>query len=383
MPDAVFNIEAAAPSHISALSFHCAVRKSSGTSAIDPARSHLNERLYGSGETINDALADWYQRTGAKRPTKQAERPYFRLVLGASPEFFRDPGNTEAFRDASLAWLKAEFGDDLVHAELHLDETTPHIHAVIAPTYERKRRTPGKMKAGETPEEFEARKAAAKAAPGERTVARTSSRWGAEGSFDMLRHSFVAGVAHLGIGYGQKRGVEAPEGESKSDYLKRLQTELFEREIALKAKETALEARKAQIETVAARVQELRSQLVLDRNEHAEQVQKLNLRDEKAREILNRERQTLESGLVEVENAMVDIDRARTKAMDAVSRFEKMMEAVQAALPVPIWQRIQGFLNDLREAFGISGQFRDMAKASADQARQNVQDTSETRKFGR
>lgn len=65
------------------------------------------------------------------------------MILTASPEFFRpgDPAKsghydrapTKAWMQASREWLKVEFGDRLISAHLHLDESTPHIHAVIVP----------------------------------------------------------------------------------------------------------------------------------------------------------------------------------------------------------------------------------------------------------
>jgi hypothetical protein len=65
------------------------------------------------------------------------------IFLGASPEYFRphDPfiageWNKELmwnFASASKKWLRDNFGDKCVRAELHLDESTPHIHAYIVP----------------------------------------------------------------------------------------------------------------------------------------------------------------------------------------------------------------------------------------------------------
>ena len=68
------------------------------------------------------------------------------ILLTASPEYFRpdDPsryGDYQAdkladWTEASVKWLKTEYGDRIVRAELHLDEATPHIHAYLVPTDE-------------------------------------------------------------------------------------------------------------------------------------------------------------------------------------------------------------------------------------------------------
>ncbi|WP_201800908.1 MobV family relaxase, partial [Dulcicalothrix desertica] len=65
------------------------------------------------------------------------------IFLSASPEFFRPHDPSKAgewdeelmwdFANASSKWLQDNFGDKCVRAELHLDESTPHIHAYIVP----------------------------------------------------------------------------------------------------------------------------------------------------------------------------------------------------------------------------------------------------------
>lgn len=68
------------------------------------------------------------------------------MILTASPEYFRpaDPARaghwekapTDSWVEASRQWLQSEFGDRLVAVNLHLDEATPHLHAVIVPITE-------------------------------------------------------------------------------------------------------------------------------------------------------------------------------------------------------------------------------------------------------
>ncbi len=64
------------------------------------------------------------------------------VLLTASPEFFRpgraheagswDAARFEAWRDASLAFLRAEAGRNLANCVAHLDESTPHIAATLS-----------------------------------------------------------------------------------------------------------------------------------------------------------------------------------------------------------------------------------------------------------
>ena len=69
------------------------------------------------------------------------------MLLTASPEYFRpdDPAKAGYYEPEKLAdfqqsvhgWLNDEYGDRIVRAELHLDESTPHIHAYLVPLDER------------------------------------------------------------------------------------------------------------------------------------------------------------------------------------------------------------------------------------------------------
>jgi 5S rRNA maturation endonuclease (ribonuclease M5) len=69
------------------------------------------------------------------------------FLLTASPEYFRpsDPGKAghyeqkqlEDFQQKACEWLQTRYGDRIVRAELHLDESTPHIHAYMVPLDEK------------------------------------------------------------------------------------------------------------------------------------------------------------------------------------------------------------------------------------------------------
>jgi len=229
MAKLVYNIEPASPSMISSLDRHCLTRTPDGSSNIVKARSKLNRSLAGDEAGLTQSLKNFYAG-GVKKPTAQSEKPYLRIVLSASPEYFRpdapvavgtwDTDRLEAWIDASMNQLRQEHGADLVFAELHLDEDTPHIHAVVAPTYLKKARMPGKQKRGETPDQFEERKAAARASKGIRTVGRASHETLSKmGSFQKLRERMTIAVDHLGITYGEDRSIDAPDGQSTREWV--------------------------------------------------------------------------------------------------------------------------------------------------------------------
>ncbi|MCC5623376.1 MobV family relaxase [Nostoc sp. CHAB 5715] len=65
------------------------------------------------------------------------------FLLSASPSYFRpdcptragyyEPQKLDDWLEATHQWLVDEYGERIVRAELHLDETTPHIHAYFVP----------------------------------------------------------------------------------------------------------------------------------------------------------------------------------------------------------------------------------------------------------
>lgn len=280
----VLDLKPASASRVRAIDRHEIERETDGTSAIDPTRLHLNQTLHGLEDGPNASLAAFYEG-GVNKPAKQAEAPYLSAVISASPSYFR-PSDPEArgrwnddrmtaWRDRSMAWLRAEFGNDLVHASLHLDEDTPHIHALIAPTYEKKRRVPGRRKRNETEDEFEARKREAQNAPGVRTVGRSShAELSQRGSYTRLRESLVAAVADIGIEYGDDRQLGAPRSLSTREWVAQETVKLkSDREaLAAKAADLAEERRnfRARAKSEVAKIRDAQQKIAHDKRENTE-----------------------------------------------------------------------------------------------------------------
>lgn len=259
----VYNIEPASPSMISALDRHCHKREPDGSSNIVTERSHLNRVLLGLehehdrenenyGGGLGRTLKAFYEN-GVKKPAAQSEKPYLRIVLSASPEYFRpddpaavgtwDEDRLAAWKKASMNQLREEHGDDLIFAEMHLDEDTPHIHAVVVPTYLKKARVPGKQKRGETPEQFETRKELARASEGVRTVGRASHpTLSKQGSFQRLRERMTVAVDHLGTEYGEDRAIDAPDGQSTREWVIEQAAELRRERLRLLQERAQFEA---------------------------------------------------------------------------------------------------------------------------------------------
>lgn len=93
--------------------------------------------------TPNDRLEDVVRGMIGNQKIRKNAVLGIEVLLSASPEYFRpdapghggvwDQGRLNAWVDASMKWLKSQYGLNIAQAILHLDEQTPHIHAIITP----------------------------------------------------------------------------------------------------------------------------------------------------------------------------------------------------------------------------------------------------------
>jgi len=108
----------------------------------DPNRLHLNQdftpdkfRKLSLEESIKLRIAEGRKDTSTIR--KDAVRAVTWILSGSHEkmtEIFRDPLRSKSWIDANRKFMATEFGEEnIVRFTLHLDEKTPHIHAVIVP----------------------------------------------------------------------------------------------------------------------------------------------------------------------------------------------------------------------------------------------------------
>ncbi|MEQ1620558.1 MAG: MobV family relaxase [Methylococcales bacterium] len=164
--------------NIGGVESHCL--RSRETLNADPAKSMLNRWIVGDGSITSEVK----RRIGNRKIRKNAVLA-IEFLLSASPEYFRPdhPENggefrkdrVESFEKAVLDWLTNKFGNEnIVSVVTHLDEQTPHLHAILVP------------------------------------IDPTTDRLNASGWLDgkkalaELQTSFANSVAHLGL----KRGME-------------------------------------------------------------------------------------------------------------------------------------------------------------------------------
>lgn len=114
---------------------------------VDATRTYLNRELVElpEGVTVRDeAIAHRIKSAGIKRKITPDQVRAIRVMMSGTHEDLmkiQQEGRMDEWCNDSMQWLYKTFGkENTVSAVLHMDETTPHIHATIVPIVTGERR---------------------------------------------------------------------------------------------------------------------------------------------------------------------------------------------------------------------------------------------------
>jgi|GEM_PF-506587 len=114
---------------------------------VYPERIHLNKELVEFPDSIKnrtEAIQHRLDTAGLKRQIGKNQVKVIRVMISGSPEDMKrieSEGKLDDWCRDNMDYLKKTFGEEnLVAATLHMDETTPHIHASIVPIVRGERR---------------------------------------------------------------------------------------------------------------------------------------------------------------------------------------------------------------------------------------------------
>lgn len=271
-------------------------------------------RIFGTEKSISQAVNE-RKADGYKIRKDGVEA--IEIVASASPIFFReneedygvyDEEKMTQWKDATVDFLKEKYGKNLHSVDLHLDEATPHIHAIVIPTFDRiknKRRTNEQIKND---------------LPGEEYVSKIFDAKSISMKTDLieLQDSYAESLNHLGIERGVRKS-RATHQEVKEFYSKSKEREkrLLKNESILTRKEKAFDKKSAEFEQQQTKLNAVRSSLVLERN---------SFEKDKSKYLAVEIEKGVENGLDEAAHKMLKqekIDRAtrhtqklRTKSLD-------------------------------------------------------------------
>ena len=111
-------------------------------SNADPNRKHLNKKLIVTeycklplSEAINSRISEGYR--GKRKLRSDAVKSLGIVLTGSHEQMEKIFKNKKAMKHwliQSFDFLKEEFGkENIVRFDLHMDERTPHLHAVVVP----------------------------------------------------------------------------------------------------------------------------------------------------------------------------------------------------------------------------------------------------------
>lgn len=102
--------------------------------------------LFGSDDIVSDVKSHLVKQGINPEKIRKNGVICNELICSLSPEYFLDnvldykgkfnKQNTNEFIRRVRAFLLETYGDNLVSLVVHLDESTPHIHAIVVPVYE-------------------------------------------------------------------------------------------------------------------------------------------------------------------------------------------------------------------------------------------------------
>jgi hypothetical protein len=114
---------------------------------VDLNRIHLNKDLIEFPEGVNnrtEAIQHRLETAGLTRQVGKNQVQVIRFMLSGSSEDMeriQNEGKLDDWCKDNIDWLKKTYGEEnVVAATLHMDETTPHIHASVVPIVTGERR---------------------------------------------------------------------------------------------------------------------------------------------------------------------------------------------------------------------------------------------------
>lgn len=141
---AVLHMEKASASD-SGMSAH--IERTVAPKNADAERTHLNREMITFPDGVQNrtqAIQHRLDTAGLQRKIGKNQVRAVRILLTGSPDDMKrieQTGNLNEWCKDNLNWLRKTYGaDNIVSAVLHLDETTPHIHATMIPIVTGERR---------------------------------------------------------------------------------------------------------------------------------------------------------------------------------------------------------------------------------------------------
>lgn len=219
----------------------------------DADRTHLNREMITFPDGVQNrtqAIQHRLDTAGLQRKIGKNQVRAVRILLTGSPDDMKrieQAGKLDEWCKDNLDWLHKTYGvDNIVSTVLHLDETTPHIHATMIPivTGERRKKKSEEQAAGEKKKKYRKKDTSANRLCADDVMSRVKLK--------EYQNTYAETMAK----YGLQRGIEGSEAKhiTTSQYYRDLlnQTESIQSNISALLKQQ--EAAKTELSKVQADV---------------------------------------------------------------------------------------------------------------------------------
>ena len=176
----------------------------------DPTRTHLNRELIQFPEGVTSrtqAIQHRLDTAGLKRKIGKNQVQAIRILLTGTHEDMvqiEKEGRLDEWCQDNIDWLQKTYGiDNVVSVVLHMDESTPHLHATVIPIVETERKRKKK--------EEEVKRTYRKKAPAPRLSADDVM---SRAKLKSYQNSYATAMQK----YGLQRGIEGSEAQHISTH---------------------------------------------------------------------------------------------------------------------------------------------------------------------
>ena len=176
----------------------------------DPTRTHLNRELIQFPEGVTSrtqAIQHRLDTAGLKRKIGKNQVQAIRILLTGTHEDMvqiEKEGRLDEWCQDNIDWLQKTYGiDNVVSVVLHMDESTPHLHATVIPIVETERKRKKK--------EEEVKRTYRKKAPAPRLSADDVM---SRAKLKSYQNTYAAAMQK----YGLQRGIEGSEAQHISTH---------------------------------------------------------------------------------------------------------------------------------------------------------------------
>lgn len=287
---------------------------------VDASRVKNDKELIAFPEGVtnrSEAIEQRIATAGLARKVGTNQVHVIRVLLSASPEAMQriqDEDKLDDWCQASVGWLQDIFGkENVVSAVLHMDESTPHIHASLVPITTAERR---KKKKEEAVKRHYRKKAAGARLSADDIMSRAKLK------------QYQTSYANAMASFGLERGIDG--SDARHIGTKEYYTQLNRDNVTLQKDIANLQDQKSNLETD---IQKEKTDFEKQRQELELQISKLNINKQGKEALLERLNGiTSIFGKSKVQQALEQSEQKNQELNDQPVQLKTSVEKIQAKL---------------------------------------------------